>query len=110
MINDGVVDAHVVNRVQPIVSLQGPTSSSSPNVNQSQVNNTIATSTNAVQSNIFRPPRNNAPKRNFTPLGELIDSALKELVQTNVIIFPELWQYELGPFKPAWWNDNNFCE
>lgn len=69
VINDGVVDARVVNRVQPTVSLQGPTSSSSPTVNQSQVNNTTATSTNAVQSNILKPPRNNAPKRNFTPFG-----------------------------------------
>lgn len=108
--NDGVVDAHVVNRVQPAVSLQGPTNSSSPNVNQSQVNNTTSTNTNVLQSNTFKPPRNSAPKINFTCLREPIDSTLKKLVQTKVITLPEVQQYEPGPFKLAWWNDNDFCE
>lgn len=82
--NDGAVDARVVNRAQPTLSLQGP----NQNVNQSQANNTTTATTNAVQSNVVRPQRNMAPKINCTPLGEPIDATLKKSIQTNMITFP----------------------
>lgn len=86
--NDGVVDARIVNRAQPTISLQGPTDK-----NQSQTSNT-----NALQSN---NPRIGAPRRNFTPLREPIESALKKLIQSNAITLPKAKPYELGPFKPG---------
>lgn len=63
-----------------------------------------------LQSNNPRPPRIGAPRRKFTPLGEPIESALKKLIQSNVITLPKARTYEPGPFKPAWWNDNDFYE
>lgn len=97
--NDKVVDAHIVNRAQPVISLQGPNDK-----NQSQTND------NVLQSNNPRPPRIGAPRRNFTPPREPIESTLKKLIWSNAITLPEARPYEPCPFKPAWWNDNDFYE
>lgn len=108
--SDGVVDAYVVNKAQQVVSLQGPVDSFVSNRAQSQGRNTPSTNANAVQSGHQRPPRINTPRRNYTPLGEPIESSLKNLMQTNIITLPKLRPYEPVPFKITWWNDNDLCE
>lgn len=84
MTNDGVVDAHTVNKTQLILSLQGPSQSFSPHTE----NNTVSTNVNVAQTMNTKFPRVNAPKMNYTPLGEPIELALKKLIQTNMITLP----------------------
>lgn len=104
MTSDGVVDTRVVHIAQPVVSLQGPMEYFVSNRTQYQGSNTTSTNANVVQSGNQRPPRINTPRRNYRPLGEPIESALKKMIQTNFITLPELRPYEMGPFKTA------FCE
>lgn len=110
MTSDGVVDARVVNRAQLVALLQGPVDSFVSNKTQSQGSSIVSTNATVVQFGNQRPPRINTHRRNYTPLGEPIKSSLKKLIQTNVITLLEVRPYEPGPFKPAWWNDNDFCE
>lgn len=77
---DGVVDACIVNKTQPIVSLQGPIQSSSQNKSPHIENNTVSTNAKASQATNTRFPRMNAPRRNYTPLGEPIELELKKLI------------------------------
>lgn len=70
----------------------------------------MSTNANVAPATNTRFPRMNTPRRNYTPLGEPIESALKKLKQTNMITFQEIRVFGLGPFKPNWWNDNEFCE
>lgn len=103
--NEGIVDARTVNITQPVLSL-GMSQSSNPCTE----NNLTSTNVNATKNMNTRYLRVNTPRRNYTPLGEPIESALKKLIQTNMIILPEIRVYEPGPFKPTWWNDNDFCD
>lgn len=101
MTKNGVVDSHMVNKVQPVVSLQGPVESFVPNKNHSQDNSATSMNANAAHSSNPIPPRINANRRNYTPLGEPIELALKKLIQTYMITLPEVKPYEPSPFKPS---------
>lgn len=100
----------MVNRVQPTISLEGQSQTPILNINQGQASNSTIINNNVVRPNTYKPPRNDMPRRNFTPLGEPIDSAMRKLIQSNLITLPKSKPYELSPIKPTWWNDNDFCD
>lgn len=58
----------------------------------------------------YRQLRQFPKGRTYTPLGEPIEEVLKKCIQNGVITLQEPKPYDPGQFKPAWWNDNAFCE
>lgn len=49
------------------------------------------------------------PPRKYTPLGEPIETTFKKLIANKIITIPDNPPYELK-VKPAWWNDDEYCE
>lgn len=43
-------------------------------------------------------------------MGEPIETMLKKLIQSNVITLQEPKAYDLGQFKPSWWDENALCD
>lgn len=67
-------------------------------------------STNETSNDEHCGPKTNTRRLTYKPIAEPIESILKKLFQYCTNTLPKVKHYELGPFKPNFWNDNEFCE
>lgn len=77
------------------LTLKGP---NMPNNPPQQIENSFQNTQGKI------PQRQFLARHKYTPLGEPIESILKQLLQSKVITLLEMKLYDLGHFKASWWD------
>lgn len=105
IVNDEIVDARTIKIAQPMVKFVGQ--------NPLPKNNTIINPQNQGRNTQQEEPKqkqqNYKTKCTYTPLRELIETILRQLVSSNLVTLPKTSNYE-PQVKPPWWGDHEHCE
>lgn len=91
VVNDGIVDNNNMKPKQPVFNLSNHSIIAQQNNNHQK----------ATIKNFFR--------RQFTNIGEPLQSTLKMLIANKLITLLEERNFE-PKVKPSWWNDNHYCD
>lgn len=80
------------------------------NQNENQNNNQGTTQNNNSNNGESRPPpyQRQSNRRRFTPLGQNLESTMREFITNRLITLPETRNWE-PKVKPSWWNDADYC-
>ncbi|GLJ31915.1 hypothetical protein SUGI_0642360 [Cryptomeria japonica] len=125
--NEGNNETHDPKSKQPVLALsENPQNTKNPknanpnantyapNTNQGKfntnnTNDTQSKNMNLGPNNNSRNNTNNFQKRIFTPLGQSLESAFRELLAHKILSLPPISNYE-PQIKPPWWNDSHYCD